>query len=155
MIVQTVENIKVNGGDRLLNKYHGSPSKILESVFPEEWRFWNLERAPKDIWERSANMNILSQKLLNHKMELRYQFLLEYSKLNEESLLEHMRKKEEKEKEQKRKKREEKEAQKRKKVKEVPKEEEREACKEGQEGRMKCLFKAVSQAQTIQPHQRE
>src|SRR5689334_18676447 len=62
----TVENIHKNGGGSLLNRYKGSPSLALQSVYPEH--NWELERSshkPRNFWKNKENQKNLLDCLHN------------------------------------------------------------------------------------------
>lgn len=46
------EEILKNGGGNLLQKYKGSPSRALESTYPEhKWITWQFNHKPKGFWD--------------------------------------------------------------------------------------------------------
>src|SRR5437763_1774865 len=53
----TVENIHEHVGSWLLNYYYnGSPSKALQSAYPEHnWMLWRFGRVPIGFWEKPEN----------------------------------------------------------------------------------------------------
>jgi hypothetical protein len=51
-----VEDISNEGGISLLNMYGGSPSKLLQSVYPEHpWLVWQFKISPKGFWDDKIN----------------------------------------------------------------------------------------------------
>ena len=45
-----------NSGAGLLSKYQGSPSKLLEAIFPQDdWKLWLFEETPKGFWADVKN----------------------------------------------------------------------------------------------------
>jgi len=52
----TADDIVRNGGFKLLNYYSGSPSKALQSAYPEHiWEIWRFDQLPMGFWEQIEN----------------------------------------------------------------------------------------------------
>ena len=64
----SARKIVKHGGGRPLYKFGGSPSKLVQTVYPQHyWLIWNFERIPKGFWQNTDNqrifMNHLAQQL--------------------------------------------------------------------------------------------
>lgn len=67
-------DIASRGGGRLVNKYGGSPSKLLFEVFPDhDWAIWKFRNLPPGYWDSLENqrsfMDRLAKKLHIGKLE--------------------------------------------------------------------------------------
>src|SRR5690349_13904891 len=53
----SVEDIYKHGGSGLLNDYYNnSPSKALQTVYPEhQWLIWRFGQTPKGFWKKPEN----------------------------------------------------------------------------------------------------
>eukprot|EP01118_Nematostelium_gracile_P006691 TRINITY_DN2154_c0_g1_i1.p1 TRINITY_DN2154_c0_g1~~TRINITY_DN2154_c0_g1_i1.p1 ORF type:complete len:503 (+),score=96.97 TRINITY_DN2154_c0_g1_i1:89-1597(+) len=70
----TVEHICDRGGRGLLYKYHGSPSRMITTLFPQHpWDLFNFRKTPKQTWNdiplRKELMTNLAKQLKIDKME--------------------------------------------------------------------------------------
>ena len=70
----SVKNITNYGGWNLLMKYNGSPSQILQSVYPEhKWIIWMFNSVPAGFWDIKENqkefMNWLQKQLGYSKLD--------------------------------------------------------------------------------------
>lgn len=44
------------GGKQLLNKYNGSPSLLLSTMYPDyDWLIWKFDQVPKNFWHDNKN----------------------------------------------------------------------------------------------------
>jgi hypothetical protein len=52
----SANDIRANGGDRLLRLHAGSYAKLLQSVYPEyDWMIWKFKQTPKGFWNVEEN----------------------------------------------------------------------------------------------------
>lgn len=67
----TGQDIIGNHGGGLLEKYKGSPIKLLSSVFPEyNWLPWKFHSIPKGFWEKDGNQMVY-MKWLEDKLNVK------------------------------------------------------------------------------------
>src|SRR5688500_5103672 len=64
----TLKDIYKHGGKGILYRcYNGSPSKALQTVYPEHnWTLWRFGRTPKGFWEKSENRRNFFDWLAHH-----------------------------------------------------------------------------------------
>src|SRR4051812_34176998 len=63
----TSKHILESGGSSLLTKYSDSPSKILQTLYPNfSWKIWNFNRVPHDYWDEVENQKTFVDWLGNH-----------------------------------------------------------------------------------------
>lgn len=61
----TAKDIKEFGGSSLLAKFGGSPSKLLQYVYPNhDWALWKFQTTPQGFWQLQENI-----KNFAHRME--------------------------------------------------------------------------------------
>src|SRR5688500_257370 len=63
-----------HGGSSLIDKYDGSPSKLITSIYSElEWNCWQFKMIPRGLWDDTRNqqefMNWLATKVGVEKQE--------------------------------------------------------------------------------------
>jgi hypothetical protein len=56
----TTHQIRKHGGSQLIGLSGGSPSRLLQTLFPEHtFHLWRFHQLPKDMWERLGKENSL------------------------------------------------------------------------------------------------